>query len=101
MATYANELFETYISDKKVKEAVLLQNLCPGNLHPVRKMDDFLDDLLKDKNKADLEGVLNNKRFVYSMRTCRQGYAGMEKIDMSKSMNKNKQQLVRKLHEKP
>ena len=26
MATYANELFETYISDKEVKEAVLLQS---------------------------------------------------------------------------
>jgi len=51
-------LFETYVSDKEVKETVLLQNPCPGNLHPVRKMDDFLDDLMKDKKKADLESIL-------------------------------------------
>jgi len=53
-----NELFENYIPDKEVKEAVLLQNPCPENLHPVKKMDDFLEDLLKDKRKTDLEGIL-------------------------------------------
>ena len=38
MAEYANKFFEKFISDKELKEAVLLQCPVPDNIHPVRKM---------------------------------------------------------------
>jgi len=37
----------------------LLQNPCPRNLHPVRKIDGFLDDLMKYNKKVDLKDVLD------------------------------------------
>ena len=52
MANYVNELFDKYISDKEVKEAVLLKNPCPENVNPVRRIDDFWDDLMKETKRT-------------------------------------------------
>ena len=36
----------------------MLLNPCFDNLHPLKELDDFLDDLLKDKRKVELEYIL-------------------------------------------
>ena len=51
MAIYANTHFEEYIPDKDIKEAVLSENPVPENIDPVKKLDDFLKDLLIEKQK--------------------------------------------------
>ena len=44
---YANENAETFIPDKDVREAIRLQLPKPDNLYPLKKLDDFLVELLK------------------------------------------------------
>ena len=51
MAEYANENSEKFILDKAVKEAILLKLPRPGNTDPVKKLNDFLLELLKQKKK--------------------------------------------------
>ena len=52
MAQYANENSEKFIPDKGVKEAILLKLLRSENIDPVKKLDDFLLELLKQKKKT-------------------------------------------------
>ena len=40
MASYANDNAEKYIPEKDVKEAILIKTPRPGNLDPVKKLDD-------------------------------------------------------------
>jgi len=65
---YVHEHFEKYISEKDIKEGVLLHNRRLENLVYAKKPDDFLADLLKDRKKtqelayeAILEKVSNKK----------------------------------------
>ena len=51
MAEYANEKSEMFIPDKDVKEGFLLKLPRPENIDPVKKLDDFLLELLKEKKK--------------------------------------------------
>ena len=51
MAKYANDNFEEYIKDRDVKKAVLVENPVPNNLDSVKKLDDFVHDILKEKHK--------------------------------------------------
>ena len=51
MAEYANENSEKFIPDKDVKEAILLKLPRPENIDPVKKLDDFLLELLKQNKK--------------------------------------------------
>ena len=47
MTEYANENPEKFIRDKDVKEAIWLKLPRPGNIDPVKKLNDFLLELLK------------------------------------------------------
>ena len=52
IAKYANENSEKFIPDRDVKEAILLKLSRPENIDPVKKLDDFLLELLKQKIKT-------------------------------------------------
>ena len=51
MRSYANGNSEKYIPGKDVKVAILIQTPRPENLHPVKKLDEYLQDLLKQKKR--------------------------------------------------
>ena len=52
MASYANDNSEKYIPQKDVKEAILMKTPRPENLDPVKKLDDYLQELLKQKKRS-------------------------------------------------
>ena len=51
LASYANTQFEKYIPEKSVPNAICEVHPVLENLNQVKKMDEFLKDLLKEKNK--------------------------------------------------
>ena len=62
MVNYANKYFEDHIpedSQKLLKEAILCQNPVPDNLGNVKKLDDFLRDILKEKRKTNEQNIEN------------------------------------------
>ena len=63
MAQYANVNFDTYIKEADLIKAVLVKNSVPENISPVKTLDDFVKDILKDKKKQkdlDFDNVLEN-----------------------------------------
>ena len=61
MAQYTNVNFDTYIKEADLIKVVLIKNLVPENMNPVKTMDDFVKDILKDKKKQqdlDFDNVL-------------------------------------------
>ena len=52
MASYANDNSENYIPEKDVKEAILTKTPRPENLDPVKKLDIYLQELLKQKKRS-------------------------------------------------
>ena len=59
MASYVNKYFEEFISEGDLKEAVLMQSLVPENMVTIKKIDDFLKHLLKEKKKTNEENLEN------------------------------------------
>ena len=59
MVNYENKYFEEYIPEDSLKEAILCQNPVPGNLDNVKKLDDFLRDILKEKRKLNEQNIEN------------------------------------------
>ena len=59
MANYTNKYFEEYVPEDSVKEAILCQNPVPYNLDNVKKLDDFLPDILKEKRKTNERNIEN------------------------------------------
>ena len=53
MASYANKYFEEFIPEGDLKEAILTQSPVPENMDTVKKLDDFLKDLLKERKKTN------------------------------------------------
>ena len=53
LASYANTQFEKYISEKSIYDAICEVHPVPNNLNQVKKMDEFLKDLLRGKNKSN------------------------------------------------
>ena len=51
MASHRNNNSEKYIPEKDVKETVLIKTPKPENLDPVKKPEDYLQELLKQKKK--------------------------------------------------
>ena len=51
MVDYANIHFETYVKEADLKQQILTKNPVPDNLDQVKKLDDFVRDILKDKQK--------------------------------------------------
>ena len=52
MTEYSNENSEKFIPDKDVKERILLKLPRPENIDPVKNLDAFLLELLKQKKKT-------------------------------------------------
>ena len=48
---YSNDNSEKFIPEKDVKEANLIKTPRPENLHPVKKLEDNLQELLKQKKR--------------------------------------------------
>ena len=59
MANYANKYFEEYVPEDSLKEVILCQNPVPDNLDNVKKLDDFLRDILKEKRKTNEQNIEN------------------------------------------
>ena len=56
MLEYVNEQFENYINEKDLKESILSLHPIPSNMRKVKKLDIFLQELMKDgKKKSELE----------------------------------------------
>ena len=51
MVEYANTHFETYVKEADLKQQILMENLVLDNLDQVKKLDNFVRDILKDKRK--------------------------------------------------
>ena len=61
MAQYANVNFNTHIKETDLIKTVLIKNPAPENINPVKTLDDFVKDILKDKKKQkdiDFDNVL-------------------------------------------
>ena len=58
MAEYANTHFGTYMKEPDLKQQILIENLVPDNLDEVKKLDDFVHDILKDKRKQKDLGMI-------------------------------------------
>ena len=59
MANYANKYFQEYVPEDSLKEALLCQNPFPDNLDYVKKLDEFLRDILKEKRKTNKQNIEN------------------------------------------
>ena len=56
VAEYTNTHFETYVKEAYLKQQILTENPVPDNLDQVKKLDDFVCDILKDKRtQKDLD----------------------------------------------
>ena len=56
-------LIDTYIKEADVIKVVLIKTPVPKNINPVKTLDDFVKDILKDKKKKkdlDFDNVLEN-----------------------------------------
>ena len=51
MGNYANEQFHSYVKDTDIKQQILLTNLVLENLNKAKKLDEFVNDNLKEKHK--------------------------------------------------
>ena len=57
MASYANKYFEEFIPEENLKEANLTQSPVSENMDTVKKLDDFLKDLLIEKKKTNEQNL--------------------------------------------
>ena len=55
MAKYTNDHFNKFIPEKDLPESILVENLVPLNLHPPRKMDEFMRNLIFEKRAGSIE----------------------------------------------
>ena len=68
MVDYANTHFETFVKEVDLKKKILTENPVPDNLDQVKKLDDFVCDILKDKRKQkDWAWVAHLKKFSQRM----------------------------------
>ena len=55
LAKYANDHFNKFIPEKYLQESILVENPVSLSLHPPRKMDEFMRDLIFEKIAGILE----------------------------------------------
>ena len=70
MASYANKYLEEFIPVGDLKEEILTQSPVPENMDTVKKLDDFLKDLLKEKrkiNEQNLENIFEKLQRFYHL----------------------------------
>ena len=53
MAEYANTHFETYVKEADLNHQILKENPVPDDLDHLKKLDNFVRDILKDKHKQE------------------------------------------------
>ena len=63
LANYTNDHFNKSFLEKSLEEDILVENPVPLNLHPPRKMDEFMRDLIFEK-RADSLGVAADSNLV-------------------------------------
>ena len=51
MAEHANDHLNVFIQEKDLKESILMTIPVPSNLKEVRRMDEFMAELLKEKQQ--------------------------------------------------
>ena len=51
MIEYTNTHFEAYVKEADLKQQILMTNVVPDNLDKVKKLEDFVRGILKDKQK--------------------------------------------------
>ena len=59
MTSYANKYFEEFIPEGDLKEVILTQSPVLENMDTVKKSDNFLKDLLKEKRKTNKQNLEN------------------------------------------
>ena len=59
MANYANIYFEEYVPEDSLKETIFCQNPDPDNLDNVKRLNDSLRDILKEKRKTNEQNIEN------------------------------------------
>ena len=59
MTSYGNKYFEEFIPEGDLKEAILTQSPLTENMNFVKKIDDFLKDLLKENKKTNEQNLEN------------------------------------------
>ena len=59
IANCPKKYFEEYVPEDSLKEAILFPNPVPDNLDNVKKLDDFLRDILKEKRKTNKQNIEN------------------------------------------
>ena len=64
MASHANDNSEKYIPEKDVKETILTKTSRPENLNPVKKLDNYLQELLKQKKRPQNIAIDNTLEIV-------------------------------------
>ena len=55
LSKYTNYHFNKFIPEKDLHESILVENPVPFNLHPPRKMAEFMRDLIFEKKAGSLE----------------------------------------------
>ena len=53
LAEWANEQIKTFTQDKTIEEKILLKNQVPKNILSVPKVDNFIEEFLKERGKRD------------------------------------------------
>ena len=67
MAQYANVNFNTHIKEADLIKTVLIKNPAPENINPVKTLDDFVKDILKDKKKQKDLDFQNFQKFKFEI----------------------------------
>ena len=67
MAQWANVNCNTYIKETDLIKAVLIKNLVSQNIDPVKTLDDFVKDILKDKKKQKDLDFQNFQKFKFEI----------------------------------
>ena len=67
MAQKANVNCNTYIKDTELVKAVLIKNPVSQNIDPMKTLDDFVKDLVKDKKKLKDLDFDNFRKFKFEM----------------------------------
>ena len=60
IGTYTNDHFNKFLPEKDLQESILDENQVSLNLHPPRKMHEFIRDLIFEKRAASLEVAANS-----------------------------------------
>ena len=70
MIEYTNTHFETYVKEADLKQRILMKNVVPDNLDKVKKLEDFVRGILKDRQKQkDLDMDFTFEK-IQSKNTC-------------------------------